>query len=328
MGLGSFAESISNSWKVILITSLVMLFVVVAGCVIVFFLALQPADQVMVPNIVGKDLNSSLMELQAKELNVRLQLRYSDTPGDEGTVLEQSPRPGAIVKAGGKVDVVVSNGTIMTQVGNYVGRNILEVEQELDVLFTSGSKNLVLINNTYNYRFDNAPSGTILAQEPAAGTDISERIVLNFVVSKGPTGEMVAMPSLTGAGLNSLYSFMANTKLLFDFNAVETDGIENLVVSRQERAEGESLEAYSRVLVHIDMPKQENLLYGVYAIDLPSYPYPVDVAVDVINPNGERTQLVSVKHPGGSFTFPYGLPKGSILVLTVLGKQIQSTVIE
>ena len=39
MGLGSFAESVSENWKVILITSLVMLFVVIAGAVIVFFLA-------------------------------------------------------------------------------------------------------------------------------------------------------------------------------------------------------------------------------------------------------------------------------------------------
>ena len=89
MGLGSFAESVSENWKVILITSLVMLFVVIAGAVIVFFLALMPADRVMVPNIVGKDLNSAIIELQGKELNVRLQLRYSNNPDDEGSVLEQ-----------------------------------------------------------------------------------------------------------------------------------------------------------------------------------------------------------------------------------------------
>ena len=88
------------------------------------------------------------------------------------------------------------------------------------------------------------------------------------------------------------------------------------------------MKAYSRVDVTLEVPNDTKQLFGIYAIDLPAYPYAVDVVVDAINPNGERTQLLHCKHPGGSFTFPYGLSKGTILVLTVLGKEVQTTTIE
>lgn len=328
MGLSSFAESISENWKVILVTTLIMLFIVIAGAVIFFFVALQPEEKVMVPNIVGKQLDSAIIELQEKELNARLQLRYSNDPSDEGNVLEQNPGPGSIVKAGRKIDIVVSNGTIMTNVENYVGKNVHEVKQDLQVLFASGAKNLVVINEPYNYKFDKAPSGTILSQDPAAGTEISEKTVLNFIVSKGPENEIVAMPSLVDANLNQVYATMANTKLLFDFSITETEKAESAIVVEQSQVEGASLKAYSHVNISLSVPAKSNLIYGVYAIDLPSYPYPVDIIVDVINPNGERTQLITCKYPGGSFNFPYGLSKGSILVLTVLGKEVQTTTIE
>lgn len=327
MGLGDFADGISENRKVILITSLIMLFIVVAGAVIVFFVALQPADQVMVPNVVGKDLNSAIIELQAKELNARLQLRYSNS-SDEGTVLEQKPQPGSIVKAGRKVEIVVSNGAVMNSVENYIGKNVEEVKQDLNVLFTSGSKNLVVLHEPYNCKFDNAPSGTILAQDPAPGTEIQGRTVLTFVVSKGPENENVSMPQLVGAHLSQLYSAMANARLVFQFTATDNDSAESVTVIEQSAAEGETLKAYSPVAVRLELPKKSKELCGIYAIKLPTYPYPVDVTVDVVNPNGERTQLVKVKHPGGNFTLPYSLGKGSILILTIMGKEVQTTTIE
>ena len=37
-----------------------------------------------------------------------------------------------------------------------------------------------------------------------------------------------------------------------------------------------------------------------------------------MSPSGDRTVLITVKHPGGSFTAPYVLPAGYVLVLSVL----------
>lgn len=328
MGLESFSEKIEKNAKVILTTSFIMLVIVVAVAIIFFFYALQPADQVMVPNVVGKELNTALLELQARELNARLQLRYSNNADDEGTVLDQRPGPGSIVKTGRKVEIIVSNGTVAFEVEDYVGKNIQEVKQNLQVVSTSASRYPIILNEPFNYKFDEAPSGTILSQDPPAGTEIKARTVFSFVVSKGPENEMAPMPALTGANLNKLYEIMANTKLRFNFSMDKVESAGAPTVVNQAQEEGSSLNVYSYVDVKLEAPEDGKRIYGVYSIDLPNYPYPLDLAVDVINLNGERTQLLSCKHPGGNFTFPYGLSKGSILVLTVLGKEVQTISIE
>ena len=60
MGIGDIADDISGNGKTIVITSLVMLIVFVAVSTLVFFISLKSAEQVMVPNVVGKDLPEAL----------------------------------------------------------------------------------------------------------------------------------------------------------------------------------------------------------------------------------------------------------------------------
>jgi hypothetical protein len=39
-------------------------------------------------------------------------------------------------------------------------------------------------------------------------------------------------------------------------------------------------------------------------------------------PSGERRSLITVNHPGGKFTVPYRLPSGSILILSMLNREL------
>lgn len=54
--------------------------------------------------------------MQVKELYPKIQLRYSDVPGDKGMILEQNPVAGTIVKASRRIDLVVSRETARVQV--------------------------------------------------------------------------------------------------------------------------------------------------------------------------------------------------------------------
>jgi hypothetical protein len=72
--------------------------IVVMAAVATFFATVKGPEQVLVPNVVGKQLEDALLEMQVKELYPKINLRYSDVPGDEGAILEQSPAAGAIVK--------------------------------------------------------------------------------------------------------------------------------------------------------------------------------------------------------------------------------------
>ena len=77
MGLN---KKIEDNASVIILTSIIMLVVVVLVSVVVFFAYLKTEDQVLVPNVEGSTLEDALLELQAKELYPRLQLRFSDDP--------------------------------------------------------------------------------------------------------------------------------------------------------------------------------------------------------------------------------------------------------
>ena len=57
--------------------------IVVMAAVATFFATVKGPEQVLVPNVVGKQLEDALLEMQVKELYPKINLRYSDVPGDE-----------------------------------------------------------------------------------------------------------------------------------------------------------------------------------------------------------------------------------------------------
>ena len=112
-----FLESLEANGKALILMSLLTIMVMA-----VFFLSVKGKEEVMVPNVVGKELSAALLEMQVKELYPKLQLKYSNFVDDKGTVLEQSPPAGSIVKAGRRINLVVSRGAVIDTVKDYVGQ--------------------------------------------------------------------------------------------------------------------------------------------------------------------------------------------------------------
>ena len=324
MGLGDISDSIESNGKVIVVTSLVMLVFFILISTIVFFMSVKTADQVLVPNIEGEKFEDAVLKLQVKELYPRLQLRFSDNPEDAGKVLEQSPPAGTIVKAGKRINITVSSGAVLDRVENYVGKTLSEVQQHFASLFTSGRKQLISIKEPIMYKASSIPAGTILEQNPSPDTKISEEILIEFIVSKGPENEKVSVPNMEGFKLEDIYSAIAQSKISFVIKAEVNSSIDAPLVVSQSQPADSSVDAYSQIELGLQFPDStEKMIYGVYSPALPKYPYPVKVTVDAVYPDGKRTELVSFNHQGGKCSIPYGLPQGTVLVLTVLNKQVQ-----
>lgn len=324
MGLGDIADSIESNGKVIVITSLVMLVFFILISTIVFFVSVKTADQVLVPNIEGEKFEDAVLKLQVKELYPRLQLRFSDNPEDSGKVLEQSPPAGTIVKAGKRINLIVSSGPVLDRVENYVGKTLSDVQQHFASLFTAGRKQLIAMKEPILYKSSSIPAGTILEQNPSPDTEISEEILIEFIVSKGPENEKVSVPNMEGLKLNEIYSVISQNKLSLIIKTEVNPSLDHpAVVSQSEPAES-SVDAYSQIELGMQFPaSNEKMIYGVYSPALPKYPYPVKVVVDAVYPDGKRMELVSFNHQGGKCDVPYGLPQGTVIVLTVLNKKVQ-----
>jgi len=327
-------KNIADNWKLMLATVISMIVVLGIVTFAVFFMVVKSPEKVMVPDVSGKVLTQALQEMQAKELYPKITLRYSGNPDDKGTILEQTPIGGAIVKAGRRIDLVVSNGAVLDQVEDYVGQSLDTVRAHLQTLFAASSRPMIKLPETPSYKEDEAEPGIILSQNPQPGTDLVEPITLDIVVSSGPGNEKITIPYLIGMNIADIHVRMARTKLIFQFSAktIEDSSVLPGTVVSQEWPEDNATEvpSYSTVPVTLAIPEKavDGLIYGIYEDTLPPYPYALDVSLNATTSDGEKFTVVTFKHAGGKITIPYALPKGTKLVLTVLDQIVSKKTVQ
>ena len=148
MTKNEFQGELQKNIRAFVLYTLATFLLMVLAALAVFFFANKGDEQVLVPDVTGKSLTRALLEMQEKELYPKLQLRYSDLPGEAGQVLSQSPSAGSIVKAGRRITLVVSRGVVIDHVGNYVGTNIDTVKTKLDMLY--GGSQIVDLSYCWN----------------------------------------------------------------------------------------------------------------------------------------------------------------------------------
>ncbi len=304
-----------------MLLSLVML-MAVSG-IIAFFLTLRGEEQTLVPNVVDLELSAALVKLQEKELYPRITLRFSSDAESDGKILEQEPLPGAIVKAGRRIALVVSRGAAQDTAGNYIGQNLEEVKSHLQALFGS-TRQLVTVKDPPVYLFDKSPAGTILEQAPVAGTELSGPTQLTFVVSRGPEQAKVKVPDLIGLSLNEATLLIEKSSIAFRFTVRPTEGLERpgTIVAQLPEA-GTLQDPASPVSIVLGSPTQtEGIVTGLFSYTLPEYPYPLRLILYAESPVKARIPLISVDHPGGLFTLPYALPEKTVLELQVLSRVV------
>jgi beta-lactam-binding protein with PASTA domain len=300
----------------------VIVLMIVAG-IVAFSLSLRGAEETMVPDVKGMDLASALVKLQDKELYPRISLRFTDDPTDKGRIVEQKPIPGTIVKAGRRIQLTVSRGPVVDKMENYVGQDLNEVKIHLQTLFAS-ARPLVSIKEPPVYVFDKSPAGTVLEQKPAPDTQIDGPVALELVVSRGPEKAQVVVPGLIGLSMADALAQIERTNVAVNFTMRKGDGREKLgVVMSETPAPGALMPPTGRIQATVTMPAAEKgMVAGIFERELPEYPYPLRLSLEVLKPTGERSSLLKVNHPGGKFTAPYFLPENSILILSVLDREV------
>jgi beta-lactam-binding protein with PASTA domain len=296
----------------------------------VFFIAVQGAEEIMVPDVRGKELTQALLELQVKELYPRIQLRYSQSADDKGTILEQDPRAGSIVKAGRRIRLVVSDGVLLNTLENYVGRDVEEVRIELQTLFASAPQPLLTLKEPFLYEYSPEPPGTILQQAPLPGTGISEPMELELVVSRGKEEVLITVPALVGLSITDALKQISGTGINFIFSVRDARGTDRPgTVAAQDPAGQALVTVNTPVMIQVVPPEPaEGLVFGLFRYALEQNPYPLNVRLDALLPTGETQTLLTAKYPGGEFTVPYELPAGSALVLSMQGREIHREVID
>jgi serine/threonine-protein kinase len=138
-----------------------------------------------VPSVVGLPLDQALSELRDAELKWKVVPVDSDEP--EGEVVRQSPRAGASVAEGTSVTLRVSKGPQPVAVPNVIGSSFETASSTLQARGFAVARGPDVDSNE--------PAGTVVDQNPDAGTFQVPGTTVTLRVSKGPTTSIV--PTVT-----------------------------------------------------------------------------------------------------------------------------------
>ena len=304
-----------------------MMFLVVFLASSVFFLTLRGEEETMIPQVVGKDIATALVELQEKELVPYVQLKFSENPQDKGNVVSQDPKGGLASKAGRRVTLWVSKGAIINDVENFVGQNINDVQLRLKTLFSTQAVPLLSLTSTPVYTFSSAPEGTVLEQKPIPGTPLSAPTELVVVISKGPKGQLVKVGTYTGRAWAESLAMLIGENKPFVVKVRKADAGEKpgQMVS-QAPAPGTDMPRGDPVTVTMTQPSAfaDGRQFQLLQTSLPEYPIMVDVKVNLRQVSGDEVTLWQFKHPGGLLTIPLVGAPGDVVVVSVLDREVFS----
>jgi eukaryotic-like serine/threonine-protein kinase len=299
----------------------VALMIVIAS--LTFILTLDAKEETMVPELSGMPLENAMLSLQEKALYANIQLRYSNSLSDKGTILGQDPAPGTFVKAGTVVNMRVSRGKAIERLDNYIGWSVTELESHLKGLETVYGP-LLRLNKPFVRVFSDEPAGTILEQKPEPGAELSSLTDLDLVVSKGSEGDLVEVGDYEGIDWQRARDIIAASGYPFIFTLQrDAEGRPGTVVGQNPEAGAEvPVDTIRQLIILTPDNVPEGYRFGMIERSLPEYPVAVPIRVETILPDGSRTELVSLFHSGGLLSIPYEVAVDTTLVVYINNEEI------
>lgn len=220
--------------KIIKIAALFLVSVIVIGVSTYFtiILIIKSEDTVVVPRLVEKDVVYVLKMLTDLGLNTKVggSEYSSDVPMNH--VIFQEPAPGAEIKKGRDVKIIISKGASSVWMPNIRG---LSVQQGRIILEENGlclgKRSLIFSRNL--------KKDQIIAQVPEPGRTVNKGYCIDLLVSLGERPNAYIMPDLSGRKLeDAILIIEQNNLLLGDVAPVFKKGKPLNRVVHQEPAGG------------------------------------------------------------------------------------------
>lgn len=159
---------------------------------------------VAVPGVTGLSQSAAEASILSAGLNVGpITTAYSDT-APSGQVITQNPTAGTEVAPGTAVTLTVSDGPAPIPAPSVVGLT----EAAAQSAITGVGLTVGAITTAYS---DTVPTGSVIAQNPTAGTQMTAGASINLVVSEGPTP--IPVPAVTGLSQSAAQSAIGSAGL-------------------------------------------------------------------------------------------------------------------
>ncbi len=134
--------------------------------------------------------------LNRQGLSVEVIDSVKNTQFPPGTIIEQQPKPGHLVKQGRMIQVVVSKGEDYFNMPNLVGKAYKAAQLEIE------RYNLRIDTVYYRYSADK-PQDVVVEQSIPAKKRVATNTTLELIISKGPPSHRLEVPDLFGMSLET-----------------------------------------------------------------------------------------------------------------------------
>jgi serine/threonine-protein kinase len=134
-------------------------------------------EQVEVPSLRGLDQATAEGRIRDRGLEVG-SVTFQPSEADEGTVIAQDPGATAMVDPGTRVNIVIAQAASTIPVPDVIGNTATDARFKLE---QAGFR---VISDTGE---SDQPVGTVIAQNPSAGTQVARDTTITITVSNGPS---------------------------------------------------------------------------------------------------------------------------------------------
>jgi beta-lactam-binding protein with PASTA domain len=163
-----------------------LLVLLLAGGGVTAYLLLRP-EKVVVPAVVGEDLNTARTQLQNAGFTVGSPIPVTSQQ-KAGVVISQDPQSGTKAKDGSAVSLTVSSGPGSTAVPTLVGETLAQARSSLEIANLAVGK--VVHESSTQFAKDR-----VIDTSPSAGTSVTVGSPVTLIVSTGPPS--VQVPDVT-----------------------------------------------------------------------------------------------------------------------------------
>lgn len=160
--------------------------------------------EVVVPDVVGRQMNIAKQVLEDSHLRVKLAETY-DANVPAGQVVSQYPEAGSKVKEERLVTIYISKGGEEIDMPDLIGMSKVVAEEKL--------KNIGLSLGQVTEQYASEEAGTVINQYPRSGSKITKGKTVDIVISKGAKVQKVRMPDFTGRTLESVKENLSSLNL-------------------------------------------------------------------------------------------------------------------
>lgn len=256
--------------KITKIAGLGLAFILVAGISAYLTLALiiKSEDTVIVPSLEGKDVVYALELLTELELNTKVKGSEYTADIPKNYVVFQEPQPGAEIKKGRDVKIILSKGPKTVSMPNLLDLSV----QQANIILEEYGICQGELSRTYNKKVE---KDHIIAQVPSQGTMISRGGCVDLLISMGVQSKAFKMPDLIGLTLEDALQSIEKVKLVIGEikSSYHKNKPRNIIV-KQAPTFGHRVIAASPVslLINRESKKERpDRPYGQYAASLFSY---------------------------------------------------------